>query len=942
MTSRGVLPESVIPPPSEVTDAPDEKQRARARLGMTVKNKWRIDSLLGVGGMASVYAATHHRNGSRAALKILHAEFARDVGIRERFLREGYVANKIDHPGRVAILDDDITEQDEPFLVMELLDGETVQQLWKRKSRKLPVAEALWIAGEVLLTLESFHAEGIVHRDLKPANIFITKDNVVKLLDFGVARMRGAPGDKTKAGTALGTPSFMAPEQAMGLTEGVDGRADLFSIGATLYAVLSGQRLHQGRSDNEAFILAATTPAPSLARIAPELPASVIGLVDKALAWDKRNRFESAAQMRQEVLRVLEEVGASVPRRSSPTSTRRPPPDDSPTAVGMRAAEEPAPHDEPGEAEPDDPAVTRLTEVFRRMERLLPAVRHYGWTHPDADNKLRATFQAIVEALRADGSLVHWTLTPYAFEHRRRTVWEPSHPLDLVPYNLFAAGVRRVQLLPGITEDELRALCEVLLLDPLRDLAPEDDVAAALWERRLEHVRYDVVSVFVEGDAADREQFWHEADDLEGMARRAAEEKANRAEAAAMVIDTDAAALRAARRAASALALDPVAQRALGTQLVMSPDRWSERFVEVVADAFLNARRYKDVELVTEPMAASARDLILARRFEVLFGMHDAIEKALDALAPRQQGGALATELARGMFPPDTMRLLLREATRIVTTAAPGGAAQPAPVDLDLVAQRLAPILHKLGSETLPVAMEVVGHTGHEALRRALLGHVERTLPGHEEGVVDALMTLDLDVARPILKMFAASRTQGALGALKRLSGCANAALRCEAIAHLATSPEQIRDELLSLAESAPPDVRVAALRTLAHHQVRAAGPLLVRRVQDSSFHQLTLDERREFLGALYTLNPARGESVAVELLQRHGLLADDAAEQTRCLSAELLGREARSQEALDAALAASKRRPWNSQALRDAAGAAAEAIAARLGKRISTAGEVP
>ncbi|WP_437939102.1 protein kinase domain-containing protein [Sorangium sp. So ce341] len=941
MTSRGVIPESVIPPPSEVSDAPDEKQRARARVGMTLKNKWRIDALLGVGGMASVYAATH-RNGSRAALKILHAEFARDVGIRDRFLREGYVANKIDHPGRVAILDDDITEQDEPFLVMELLDGETVQQLWKRKSRKLPVAEALWIAGEVLKTLESFHGEGIVHRDLKPANIFITKDNVVKLLDFGVARLRGAPGDKTKAGTALGTPSFMAPEQAMGLTEGVDGRADLFSIGATLYAVLSGQRLHQGRSDNEAFILAATTPAPSLARIAPELPASVIGLVDKALAWDRRNRFDSAAQMRQEVLRVLEEIGASVPRRPAPTSTRRPPPDDSPTAVGMRPPEEPAPQEEPGEAEPDDPAVTRLTEVFRRLERLLPAVRHYGWTHPDADNKLRATFQAILEALRADGGLVHWALSPYAFEHRRRTVWEPQHPLDLVPYNLFAAGVRRVQLLPGITEEELRAFCEVLLLDPLRDLAPEDDVAAALWERRLEHVRYDVVSVFVEGDAADREQFWHEADDVESMARRAAEERANRAEAAAMVIDTDAAALRAARRAASALALDPVAQRALGTQLVLSPDRWSERFVEIVADAFLNAKRYQDVELVAEPMAASARDLILARRFDVLFGMHDALEKALDALAPRQQGGALATELARGMFPPDTMRLLLREATRVVAPGAPGAAAPPAPVDLDLVAQRLAPILHKLGSETLPVAMEVVGHVGHEPLRRALLGHLERTLPGHEEGVVDALMTLDLDVARPILKMFATSRTQGALGALKRLSGCANAALRCEAIAHLATSPEQIRDELLSLAESAPPEVRVAALRTLAHHQVRAAGPLLVRRVQDSSFHQLTLDERREFLGALYTLNPARGESVAVELLQRHGLLADDAAEQTRCLSAELLGREARSQEALDAALAASKRRPWNSQALRDAASAAAEAIAGRLGKRISTVGDLP
>ncbi len=173
--------------------------------------------------MASVYAATH-RNGSRAALKILHTEFARDPGIRERFLREGYVANRIDHPGRVAIQDDDVTEHDEPFLVMELLEGETVQQLWKRKNRRLPPVEALWIAGEVLDTLTSFHEEGIVHRDLKPANIFVTREGVVKLLDFGVARMRDAGGDKTRAGTALGTPSFMAPEQAMGLADGVHGR----------------------------------------------------------------------------------------------------------------------------------------------------------------------------------------------------------------------------------------------------------------------------------------------------------------------------------------------------------------------------------------------------------------------------------------------------------------------------------------------------------------------------------------------------------------------------------------------------------------------------------------------------------------------------------------------------------------------------------------------
>src|SRR6185369_358007 len=136
-------------------------------------------------------------------------------------------------------------------------------------------------------------------------------ENVVKLLDFGVARMREAGGEATRAGTALGTPSFMAPEQAMGLADGVDGRADLFSIGASLYAMVSGQRLHQGRTDNEAFILAATTPAPSVARVAPDLPVEIIGLIDKSLAWDMRNRFENAEAMRDECLRLIEKLGGA-------------------------------------------------------------------------------------------------------------------------------------------------------------------------------------------------------------------------------------------------------------------------------------------------------------------------------------------------------------------------------------------------------------------------------------------------------------------------------------------------------------------------------------------------------------------------------------------------------------------------------------------------------
>jgi len=927
--------------PSVDLSGQDEKARARARIGKTIKGKYRLDSMLGIGGMATVYAATH-RNGSRMALKILHSEFARDDAIKDRFLREGYVANRVDHPGRVAIQDDDVSENGDAFLVMELLEGETLQQLWKRMSRKVPVPDALVIARDSLDTLHAFHEVGIVHRDIKPANIFVTKDNVVKLLDFGVARMREAGGDKTRAGTALGTPSFMAPEQAMGLTDGVDGRADVFSIGATLYAILSGQRLHQGRSDNEAFILAATQPAPSLARVAPDLPVEIIALVDKALAWDPRNRFESAATMRDECNRLLAQFRPeAAPAVAAPAQV----------AAAPAASAAPAKKEEPVEvpANESDPTVQRLLDFFRRVERLLPAVRQYGWQHPEADNKLRAAHQGLVEAVREDPSAIYWGLLPYSFVHRSIPIWEPNAPFDVVPYNLFAAGIRSFHVSTGVTEQEVRGLCEVLLIDPAKDLTPEDDVASALWERRLAHIKYDVINVFAEGDAADREAFYEEADQLESVAQKASDERANRAEAMAMNVQVDAEALKVAKAAGQVLALDPMQKKAVAAQLETNPERWSERFVDVLSDAFIDTIKRRDTQLVAEPLDASARDLVLSRRFDVLFPMHEAIRRSLEQAAAAQRYPGLDARtvggyLTRAMFGPETLRLLLVEAIRSNQQAimqGGGSAPQAAAINLDQLAHQLAPIFNDLGHEHVAAVTSVLDQTQHEGLRNVIFGFLQRTMSGREQEIADRIPTMSIDTARPLLRLLASIKTQGGFDQLRRLTQGGNPTLKCEATAYLAQSPEQLRDELTRLTEHPQPDVRQAALRTMAYHQVRAAGPLLVKRVQDPTFNQLPVEERRELFAALYVLNPQRGEQLAVEIVQKHGLLVDEPLEATRALCAELLGQNARTMEALDAVLQAAKRRWWNTQPLRDAAMVAAEAIAQKLGRRISPAGEV-
>ncbi|HVU02546.1 MAG TPA: serine/threonine-protein kinase [Polyangiaceae bacterium] len=276
--------------------------RARSRLGTLLKDKWRLDSLIGVGGMAAVYAATH-RNSKRVAVKMLHAELSVDEGIRQRFLREGYVANQVGHRGAVTIDDDDVTEDGAAFLVMELLDGETLESKRLKNGGAMDARAALRAIDQVLATLAAAHEKGIVHRDLKPENLFVLRDGTVKILDFGIARLRerSAAGTATQDGSVMGTPSFMPPEQARGRWSDVDGRTDLWAVGATLYTLLTGRLLHEAETPNEALVRAVTERAPPLANALPGVHPSVAAVVDRALVYEREGRYQSASEMREAV-----------------------------------------------------------------------------------------------------------------------------------------------------------------------------------------------------------------------------------------------------------------------------------------------------------------------------------------------------------------------------------------------------------------------------------------------------------------------------------------------------------------------------------------------------------------------------------------------------------------------------------------------------------------
>ena len=278
----------------------DIAHRARARVGTVLGGKYRVDRLLGVGGAASVFVATHLRNANCVAVKILHRSLNSNDEMRKRFLREGYAANSVGHSGTVRVLDDDVTDDGAPFLVMELLDGETLDARCARNGGRLGVGEVVKLICDLLDVLEAAHKKRIIHRDIKPENLFFTCDSELKVLDFGIARLHqsGAP-TATGHGIVFGTPAFMPPEQALGYSEKIDALSDIWAVGATAFCLLSGRCVHEGTTSAEVVARAATRPAPPLSSVTPWVPASIADVIDRALAFDREDRWPSAKAMRR-------------------------------------------------------------------------------------------------------------------------------------------------------------------------------------------------------------------------------------------------------------------------------------------------------------------------------------------------------------------------------------------------------------------------------------------------------------------------------------------------------------------------------------------------------------------------------------------------------------------------------------------------------------------
>jgi eukaryotic-like serine/threonine-protein kinase len=934
--------------------------QCRVRVGQLVSGKWRLDALIGVGGMAAVYMATH-RNGSVGAIKLLHEEVALNQEVRERFLREAYIANKVGHPGTVKVLDDDVDDDGAPYLVMELLQGESVESKAEKAGGRLSIHETLDIIDQTLAVLEAAHKHSIVHRDLKPENLFFTKASQLKVLDFGIARLREENARKTQTGMVMGTPSFMAPEQAMGRWNDVDARTDIYAVGATAFTLLTGLPVHEAETAGEMLVAAATRPARSLARVLNNAPFSLVAMVDRALAYEREHRFPDAAAFRAELAKVRESLTDEAVNKTQVSPQAQVIPatvvgGDAPDGYGKGERGERLDTFDPSSNSPEE--VERMQNVFTLLERGLVARKQYGVNHPETKRRTDECFKELASALMSCDICLAWNFTPYAFVAGDNVIWEPEIPWNRIPYQLFSDGVRTMGLVPGLDEQEFHDWLALITLDPTVDLAPEDDLVTRLWDAGFQHVFHQAIDSFAEGNQeqraryeAERKQVIEDAhgehirDAAQAWRQRQADggvREAGSAPASAKTkqvidfinksspLDAEAAARVAnmslqdgataeEAHASHSLAIDEATRALLAARLDTDVAATSERFVIAAAEAFVASAKMGRSQAVTAPLRRAVDGLCSGEP-----------EKAMDMIVQLREtvkidGKDHETENLRNTITAEIL------SPRTLLDILKGSGTLPEARRQSYL-KGLSKVLECIQSQHFESAIAFLPEAPQGKIRELLLEFLKRAGHGYEPKIGALFATADLELGLDLVRLLASIEGDQAREAVAMASDSPHPLVRIEALGHLeGVSGTRVRNELRKLLEDESLDVRLAALQAMEKNQIAAAGPFLVLRIQDKAFLKLPFEEREQSLQTLCTLRPRRCEEVCMALLRESRLLRPNALETTREMACRFLAEVASTDAALHLLQSVSSSKPWhNSKRVRESAREALDRLAKR------------
>jgi serine/threonine protein kinase len=904
------------------------KIESQARVG-TMMGRWKLERFLGFGSAAAVYTATDGAQVS--ALKTLHKSNQANEQVRARFKREAEVTMSIDHENVVKVYDIGTSDEGELFMAMEMLDGLALDEFLSRKGGKLGPRNALRITQQLLAGLAASHAKEVVHRDLKPSNVYITRQRVIKLLDFGVAHVEQADQRLTMDGTVLGTPAFMPPEQARGRLDMLDARSDTFAVGAVLFHMLTGRYVHEGTNIDEALILAATRPAESIARFESDLPERVIALVDKALSWNPAKRFANAGEMLAEVEGCLD-VKAALNARSAGVGA------DSASAQIMAQSAENSTSEETEEEEQDgaiqDEDLRELLSAaevaFQQFERSLDMARKYSWGHQETQAQIRRTHEALLSCISIYPDEAIFTLRPYSFSLANKDVWEPREPFDEITYNMFSCGIRSLHFKPTLPLEEFVKLLGIMMLDPRKDLPPEDDLGTAIWEANLEHIQVQMVSTFRLDDAAEQATFLENCEEEQARVERfMGEARKMQVERAQILLSMGEDAIAEAQGAmlnheATMGQESPLIEGAINKQEVArlaavlnSDPPLDQQLPYVLAETYREAMRGGELEQMHESLRDYFARFVRRKQYQELLRTHARL-----CLALRDPN--LTAQVTAEMFTPEIFDTVLDALTRGLTEH---GTEQERVLMQDKATlENLKELLVNLGSQHAGAIARLYPRVQNfKPFVRLFYAYLRKHLTGNEEHVGEIIPKVELPHAKAFIELLQAQPdSSAAVSALRHANYHPDPALKLELLEwRAARAPESVAIEVMDLARGDAPDLRVRAFQIAKRHNVPGLAQWISDRAREEDFYDLPYSERRLMLSLLLAQDQRLAFKLAVELITTHGLTANPTRDTTRLLAVEILRDMPTTPHVLEALDVATKRRPWNSKELQEAAAAA-------------------